>query len=142
MLRRHRSLLLRLLLAVPTVPPSLGVAPGMDGEEAGEAEEFGDGRRHRAAFPDPILNPFEVEGHDLLVVGVGQGVIGAELLDRLLVLVPPRHDDDDVVEGSVGAAVAGEADRFGGLLDARSSSARRHQHRSHSSDLNCTVKKY
>ena len=53
-----------------------------------------------------VLDPLQVEGHQLLVVVVGEGVIGADLLERgdVSAIGEGGLDDHHVEEGSIFAA--------------------------------------
>ena len=50
-----------------------------------------------------VLDPLQVEGHQLLVVVVGEGVIGADLLERgdVSAIGEGGFDDHHVEEGSI-----------------------------------------
>ena len=50
-----------------------------------------------------VLDPFQVEGHQLLIVVVGEGVIGADLLERgdVSTVGEGGFDDHNVKEGSI-----------------------------------------
>ena len=60
------------------------------------------------AAAHPVLDAVQVEADQLLVVHVGQGVVGAQLLDVFSVARPLVERRHHAVEGPVGLLVAGE----------------------------------
>ena len=61
------------------------------------------------AAAHPVLDAVQVEADQLLVVHVGQGVVGAQLLDVFAVTRPLVERRHHAVEGPVGLLVAGES---------------------------------
>lgn len=59
---------------------------------------------------EPMLDPLQVEGNELLSVGVGQWVIGAQLLHETAIPGEPVVSSHDAVERPVGAAAQGKTD--------------------------------
>ena len=82
----------------------------MVGQQAGQPQQLCHRLLHRHAAGNVMLEALQVEGAQLLVVDVGKGVVGADLLHGVDI-VPVGEalfGHNDVIKGPVGAAPAGQ----------------------------------
>uniref|UniRef100_A0A6B0UY38 Putative secreted protein n=1 Tax=Ixodes ricinus TaxID=34613 RepID=A0A6B0UY38_IXORI len=80
---------------------------------ARKAQEAAHAPAWLGSLAEPVLEPVEVDGHQLLVALVGHGVERADLLQSLLVGTPFPVRRHNVVDGPVGATLQHQLDADG-----------------------------